>query len=136
MKKHTIKLCTLLFFTGVFFCSCKSLPLYTRHFLECEGAPLSLADRPSTDNVNGEFPDTIYIKTLTQTFSFDYDYLLKDGKIYYKQRKAGAGEWKLFKETGLPYSSKAAFEPVKRIVEIAADADVLCLYIRDIAGIA
>lgn len=125
MKKLTIKLCTLLFFTGVFFCSCKSLPLYTRHFLECEGAPLALADRPSTDNVNGEFPDTIYIKTLTQTFSFEYDYLLKDGKIYYKQRKAGAGEWKLFKETGLPYSSKAAFEPVKRIVEIAADADVL-----------
>lgn len=105
--------------------SCNSLPKNSSEFVETIGAPVHIGDRPLTEYVNGLFPDEIFIKTQVQTFSFEYEYQLYEGKIYYKTRGTNKACWALFKETGLPYSEKGKFEPVKKIVEIAADADVL-----------
>ena len=84
-----------------------------------------MEEQDSCENINGFFPDSIFIKTQTQTFSFEYDFLLNDGKIYYKKRDESSEQWKLFQKTGLPFSLKNEFESPKKIVEIAADADVL-----------
>lgn len=84
-----------------------------------------MEEQNSCENINGFFPDSIFIKTQTQTFSFEYDFLLNDGKIYYKKRDESSEQWKLFQKTGLPFSLKNEFESPEKIVEIAADADVL-----------
>lgn len=107
------------------FSSCSSLPTYTDSFLKTEGSPIFWEEQNSCENINGFFPDSIFIKTQTQTFSFEYDFLLNDGKIYYKKRDESSEKWKLFQKTGLPFSLKNEFESPKKIVEIAADADVL-----------
>jgi len=119
--------------TGIFisFTACSSIPKSSRHFLENEGAPLELSDRPSDENINGAFPDTIWIKTQTQTFSFDYEYLLFNGRIFYKKRGTDKGAWEPFMDSGLPRSKKNKFPAVKRVVEIAADADVLYAFSDD-----
>lgn len=105
--------------------ACSSLPKYSKNFLKNEGAPLLLDDRPSTDNINGDFPDTIYIKTQTQTFSFDYEFLIFNGRVYYKKRGTDKSAWAPLLGTGLPYSKNDSFPAARRVVEIAADADVL-----------
>lgn len=105
--------------------ACSSIPKSSRYFLENEGAPLALEERPLTDNINGDFPDTIYIKTQTQTFSFDYEYLIFNGRVYYKQKGTTKSDWAPLLGTGLPFSKKNKFPAVKKVVEIAADADVL-----------
>lgn len=76
------------------------------------------------DNVNGSFPDTVYIKTATQTFNKDYQFCLSDGKIYYKGRRPdkGPADWELL-ETGLPYSKIARFKTPKRVIALAGDVD-------------
>ena len=76
------------------------------------------------DNVNGSFPDTVYIKTATQTFNKDYQFCLSDGKIYYKGRRPDKGpvDWELL-ETGLPYSKIARFKTPKRVIALAGDVD-------------
>ena len=84
-----------------------------------------MEEQNSCENINGFFPDSIFIKTQTQTFSFEYDFLLNGGKIYYKKRDESSEQWKLFQKTGLPFSLKNEFESPKKIVEIAADAEVL-----------
>lgn len=105
----------LAFFSAI---SCSSLPYSSESFLEKEGAPLYLQDRSPVENINGLFPETVYIKTLTQTFSFDYEFQLFNGRVYYKKRDGSKLDWVPLLETGLPPS-------VNRVVEIAADADVL-----------
>lgn len=117
MKHKCLKIFAglLLFFTVV---SCSSIPYSSKSFLEKEGAPLYLQDRNPSENINGLFPETVYIKTLTQTFSFDYEFQLYNGRVYYKKRNGNKLDWQPLIETGLPPS-------VNRIVEIAADADVL-----------
>lgn len=107
------------------FTACSSIPKYSEYFLQNEGAPLSLEDSPASNNINGDFPDAIYIKTQTQTFSFDYEYLIKDGHIYYKKRGTDKSSWELMLGTGLPFSKNNKFPSARRVVEIAADADVL-----------
>ena len=69
------------------------------------------------NNVNGQFPDTVYLKTATQTFNKDYQFCLVDGKIFYKGRTEAKGpaDWELL-ETGLPYSKIARFKTPKRVV--------------------
>ena len=115
----------VLFFSFASF-SCKSVPYLERDFLENEGAPVPLEDRPELDNVNGSFPEKIWIKTLTQTFGNEYEFLLDDGKIWFKKIGTSAEEWQLYLGTGLPFSPKKKFASVERVVEICADAD--CLY--------
>lgn len=117
-------------FTAVFV-SCNSLPKNSRIFTETVGAPVLIGDRPVSEYVNGLFPDEIFIKTLVQTFSFEYEYQLYEGKIYYKKRGTDRFSWTLFKGTGLPFSEKKDFEPVEKIVEIAADADVLYAFSQE-----
>lgn len=86
-----------------------------------------LKDRTLEDDVNGSYPEKIYIKTLTQTFSKEYNFILIHGKIYVK--KNSDKRWTLFKGTGLPYSESKLlgkeFETPDYIVEIYADCDSL-----------
>ncbi len=81
-----------------------------------------------TEDVNGEFPETIYIKTSTQTFSDSYYFLLSDGRIWYKSIDP-AGDvphWKLFRSTGLPSAHfKKGFIKPQAITSISADANEL-----------
>lgn len=126
MKKLFFQIFLISFLLSDFiFSSCSSLPTYADSFLKTEGSPIFLEEQNLDENVNGFFPDSIFIKTQTQTFSFEYDFLLSDGKIYYKKRNESSEQWKLFQKTGLPFSLKNEFESPKKIVEIAADADVL-----------
>lgn len=126
MKKLFFQIFLIFFLLSDFiFSSCSSVPTYADSFLRTEGSPIFLEEQNSCENINGFFPDSIFIKTQTQTFSFEYDFLLSDGKIYYKKRDESSEQWKLFQKTGLPFSLKNEFESPKKIVEIAADADVL-----------
>lgn len=104
-------------------------------------AAVPLAALDETYNVNGPFPEQVHIKTLTQTFSRDYQFCLVDGLIYYKlmpnakYRNRGLDEtqWQLLLETGLPEPKRRGAFPVPdAIVEIAADADALVAF--DSAG--
>lgn len=58
-----------------------------------------LKDLPE-QNINGENPEHIYVKTLTQTFTRDYEFIIKDRKLWFKKKTES--EWKLYKKTGLP----------------------------------
>lgn len=97
--------------------------------------PLSVADESA--NVNGIFPDQVYIKTLTQTFCRDYQFCIVDGLIYYKSmpdaqyRNPGLVKthWQLVGGTGLPAPKRRGGFPVpEKIVEISADADSLLAF--------
>ncbi len=97
--------------------------------------PLFAADESA--NVNGSFPDQVYIKTLTQTFCRDYQFCLVDGRIYCKlmpdarSKTPGLDEsqWRLLGGTGLPAPKRRGGFPVpERIVEISADADSLLAF--------
>lgn len=97
--------------------------------------PLSPLDRSA--NVNGIFPQQVYIKTLTQTFCRDYQFCLVDGLIYYKlmpdaqysNPNLDERQWKLVGGTGLPTPKKKDGFPIpKEIVEIGADADALVAF--------
>jgi hypothetical protein len=87
-----------------------------------------------SENINGEFPDAVYIKTRTQTFNTYHYYVLKDGYIWYKgiTGKSGPEDWTLFMETGLPHNKAiAGFVKADYIAEISADADELVALSRD-----
>ena len=45
---------------------------------------IPLGTQKSTTDINGIFPEQIFIKTPTQTFNRDYQFCLVDGLIYYK----------------------------------------------------
>lgn len=113
------------------FFSCTTLSVNDRYFLKNDGAPIHLSS--ISQDVNGDFPDKIYIKTNTQTFGFDYEFCLSDGKIWYKKIGTDKSAWELYLGTGLPFSKKNKFESVKKVVEINADAD--CLYAFSDKGI-
>lgn len=100
-------------------------------FLEFEGAPVYLENRSSTDDINGTFPDKIYIKTLTQTFGFEYEFLLHENKIYYKKIGTDKSQWALYLDTGLPFSKKNKISGVTSIVEINCDGDALYAFSKD-----
>lgn len=99
--------------------------------------PVPLATAPSSANVNGIFPDQVYIKTLTQSFCRDYQFCIVDGLIYYKlmpnvqysNPNKDERQWQLLGGTGLPQPKKKGGFPVpKEIVEISADADSLLAF--------
>ncbi len=77
----------------------------------------------NVSNLPSEFPDEVYVKTLTQTFLKGFQFILKDGKIYSKQD--GETEWKIFLKSGKP-------KDAEEICEIYADGD--CLFAFDNKG--
>ncbi|MDR2398768.1 MAG: hypothetical protein LBD74_08430 [Spirochaetaceae bacterium] len=85
-------------------------------------------DRNTTEDINGLFPEAVYIKTRTQTFNAYHYYILRDGLIWYKRidRAADPPVWRLFDKTGLPHNPwRPGFNKPKRIAELSADADEL-----------
>lgn len=126
----------LLFYVVVSFFSCAVSQASSPESLSSFNyqAAIPLEDLNQSENINGTFPEQIYIKTLTQTFNRDYQFCIVDGLIYYKllpdAKYSNSSEkedvWKLIKGTGLPFPPKGEKFPVPdRIVEIAADADAL-----------
>lgn len=82
----------------------------------------------AAENVNGRFPERIFIKTATQTFNEYYYFLLDHGRIYCKSLDSSgdAPEWQLFRKTGLPSARlKRGFKRPRAIVAISADANEL-----------
>jgi hypothetical protein len=76
----------------------------------------------NAENINGSFPEAVYIKTRTQTFNLYHYYILVDGRIWYKSidpKKEPIG-WTLFMKTGIPNNRQTS-----AIAEISADADEL-----------
>ncbi|MDR2304751.1 MAG: hypothetical protein LBE10_09215 [Treponema sp.] len=89
-----------------------------------------LNDFPRTytnENINGDFPEAIHIKTRTQTFNTYHYYLLHEGRIWYKSIDPSLEpkEWIIFEKTGLPHNSKPGFRKTDAVMEISADADEL-----------
>ncbi|MDR2047969.1 MAG: hypothetical protein LBP69_00795, partial [Treponema sp.] len=90
--------------------------------------PQSRETSYGTEDINGVFPEAVYIKTRTQTFNSYHYYLVKDGLIWYKSIDPAKDpkNWTLFQKTGLPHNSwKIGFNKPEKIVEISADADEL-----------
>ena len=82
----------------------------------------------NAENINGVFPDAVYIKTRTQTFNLYHYYIISGGRIWYKSIDVAKEpvSWTLFDETGLPHNSrKQGFTKAETIAEISADADEL-----------
>jgi hypothetical protein len=103
--------------------------LYTGKDVFSEENPPQSADAlPNTEDINGHFPEAVYIKTRTQSFNLYHYYILRNGLIWYKSIDRGGepAQWRLFQKTGLPHNFwKAGFNKPDRIVEISADADEL-----------
>lgn len=134
MKNHlslSVFIVFMVIFSPVVFYSCASVPIfktdadYYQSVVNSFNTPENnfIADKESTDNVNGEFPKHVYVKTLTQTFMKDWEFILSDGKIYSKEE--GDDEWKLFLKTGKP-------KDANRITEIYGDGD--CIFAFDGEG--
>ncbi len=81
----------------------------------------------SPENINGLFPDRIFIKTKTQTFNSIYEFQLYNGKIYYKGLKGKTPNvWTILKNSGLPENHKEkGFIIPSAIEEISADSSNL-----------
>ena len=89
-----------------------------------------LEDKYETDDVNGFLPENVYIKTATQTFNKDYQFVLVDGRIYYKGRFPGSEpeRWSLLQGTGKPFHFRNKFRVPDRITEISGDVDSLLAF--------
>jgi hypothetical protein len=90
--------------------------------------PRSAETLRDAGDVNGVFPEAVYIKTRSQTFNSYQYYLLRDGLIWHKSidGREGPAEWTLMTKTGLPHNGwQRGFNKPERIVEISADADEL-----------
>ncbi|WP_245540198.1 hypothetical protein [Sediminispirochaeta bajacaliforniensis] len=96
---------------------------------EEEGLSFPLSEKQYLEeDINGHLPETIYIKTRTQTFNTNYNFILVDGRIYYKSKdeETKPTNWALLTKTGLPHRRFSLnFHHASRIVEISADADEL-----------
>jgi hypothetical protein len=90
------------------------------------GQPPLIESRAGED-INGNFPPAVYIKTRTQTFNTYHYYILKDGLIWYKSidPEKEPREWTLFSRTGLPSDLTGTNIKTDYIAEISADADEL-----------
>jgi hypothetical protein len=84
------------------------------------------AEAYNAENINGSFPEAVYIKTKTQSFNLYHYYILHEGRIWYKsiENSKEPKDWTLFMETGLPHNvSKEVY--TNAVMEISADADEL-----------
>jgi hypothetical protein len=96
-----------------------------RHGFEADN--IFPAPRPDED-INGNFPEAVYIKTRSQTFNTYHYYILSGGLIWYKSVDPGEEpkHWALFAQTGLPHNNRRS--PANKtgaVLEISADADEL-----------
>lgn len=82
-----------------------------------------LEDISNEQNVNGTYPDHILIKTMTQTFTRDYEFMIRGGKLFYKPKTESL--WSLYCGTGLPKGASS-------VVEISADSN--CVFVFDDRG--
>ena len=117
MIKQT-RIVTLLFVFTLFSSCAISRALYLgEDIYSVKTGPQSSETAYNAENINGVFPEAVYIKTRTQTFNTYHYYILNDGLIWYKSIDGGKepANWTLFDKTGLP----------RHIVEISADADEL-----------
>jgi hypothetical protein len=90
--------------------------------------PESAGAVSNAEDINGFFPESVYVKTRTQTFNTYHYYILDDGLIWYKSIDGAKepADWTLFDKTGLPHNSwKPGFNKPERIAEISDDADEL-----------
>ena len=93
-------------------------------FLSCStktGDPyVRLPECDEMQDVSPIFPESVALRTMTQSYCQYYDFELINGKIYSKER--GKKEWEPFLKTGLPKVGKNSPSVIR---EIAADADSL-----------
>ncbi|MDR2607356.1 MAG: hypothetical protein LBC57_03105 [Treponema sp.] len=91
------------------------------------GIPGDFPRTYSEENINGDFPEAVYIKTRTQTFNTYHYYLLHEGRIWYKSIDPSLEpkEWIIFGKTGVPRNAKPGFRKTDAVTEISADADEL-----------
>lgn len=70
-------------------------------------------------------PRDVHVKTHDQSFSTEYYYALKDGKLWVKPNRLLSGQdgpWTLFQGTGVPFGKKAkSFGPDDQIVEFSTE---------------
>lgn len=133
MKVNLFHFCQAAF-VPLFFVSCASVPIfktdadYYQGIINSFNSPENnfVSSKESSENINsinGKFPEQVYVKTLSQTFMKNWQFVLSDGRIYAK--KDGEENWKLFAKNGKPDDSE-------RICEIFADGD--CLFAFDNEG--
>lgn len=91
---------------------------YTQAVDNFNSPDIFLKDTSLDQNINGTYPEHISVKTLSQTFLKDYEFMIRAGKIYYK--KYDEGLWQIFMMTGVPPESQY-------VTEICADGD--CLFV-------
>lgn len=121
----------LSFFFLCLFSSCATLPFlktdaeYYEEKINSFNAPpdVVVLDTESSQNINRNLPDEVYVKTLSQTFMKGWQFILRDGRIYAKED--GSDEWKLLVKNGKP-------KEAERLCEIYADGD--CLFAFDNKG--
>ncbi|MDR1173956.1 MAG: hypothetical protein LBK83_00620 [Treponema sp.] len=91
------------------------------------GIPDSFPRAYTGENINGDFPEAVHIKTRTQTFNTYHYYLLHEGRIWYKSIDTSLEpkEWTVFGKTGVPRSPKLGLRKTHTVMEISADADEL-----------
>ena len=104
----------------------KAIYLGSGDYSSRTGSPLC-GDMYNSENINGFFPEAVYVKTRTQTFNTYHYYILSDGLIWYKSidSEQEPKDWTLFMKTGLPHARKWGFKRPNAITEISADADEL-----------
>ncbi len=93
--------------------------------LNAEEQERLLYDITDSQDVNGKFPDKVYIRTRTQSYCKYFEFVLHEGKIYAK--RPGEKNWELFLKTGVPFTKTlkdiAWFPTPKEVCEISCDAD-------------
>lgn len=82
-----------------------------------------LDDISLEQNVNGTYPDHIFIKTMTQSFTRDYEFMVRGGKLFYKPKSESL--WSLYCGSGLPKGASS-------VTEISADSN--CVFVFDDRG--
>ncbi|MCL1837228.1 MAG: hypothetical protein FWG46_06760 [Treponema sp.] len=107
----------------LFLCSCalsKAIYLGPNDYSPRTASPFPGIN--SAEDINGNFPEAVYIKTKTQSFNQYHYYILDEGKIWYKSidPEKEPQNWALFTKTGLPGK-----KTTNAIAEISADADEL-----------
>jgi hypothetical protein len=101
--------------------------------VSCAGSKPYYSDSPFpketsvTENINGNFPEAVYIKTRTQAFNTYHYCILHEGHIWYKSidPQKEPKDWSLFMKTGLPHNDRPGFQKTNAVSEISADADEL-----------
>ncbi len=109
-------------------CATETMSSALQNESDSPSAFLSDEDRYYSEDINGPFPETVTVKTKTQSFNTYHYYALKNGLIWYKgiTLSSGPSEWMLFMRTGLPRNGKGNdFRVPRRIIEISADGDEL-----------